>query len=108
MKKVLMSIIAMSAMAASANAGSCVASGCYAVNIKELLVTNTGSIFIQTDGAESALDCTSPGNVYMVLDASNPGQKAMYSLLLTKQTTNKPVSIRIVNGSGNCKVSYVK
>ena len=107
MKKVLMSVLAMGTMTIAANAG-CVASGCYSVTIDELLVTNTGNIFIATDGIESALNCTSPGNVYMVLDGANAGQKMMYSLLLTSKTTNKPVTIRIEEGTSNCRVSYVK
>ena len=107
MKKLILSALTIAAIGTSANAG-CVASGCYSVDIEELLITNTGNIFIATSGSEASLNCTSPGNVYMVLDANNLGQKAMYSLLLTAKTTGKKATIRIEEGTSNCRVSYVK
>jgi hypothetical protein len=106
MKKVLMSVIAMGAIVVSAEAG-CASYGCQGL-ITSLQVTATGNIQVGTDGTETAMNCTPVANSYAELDLSEAGGNAIYSALLTAQTTKKPILIRIVEGSSNCKIAYVK
>ena len=106
MKKIMMSLIATGALVSSAYAG-CTANGCFDVEVETIYITGSGTIHIGTSGDESALDCTSPGNHYAVLGNTDAGKNSMYSALLTAKTTKQKVSIRIVNGSGNCKIAYI-
>ena len=106
MKKLLIGMIATGALVSSASA-ACTTNGCFNVEVETVYITGTGTIHIGTSGDESKLDCTSPGNHYAVLGNTDPGKNSMYSALLTAKTTKKKVGIRIVNGSGNCKIDYV-
>ena len=111
MKKVLLSALVLSGMVVGANAG-CAATGCTG-KITKLYMTNTGTLYVGTDGDEKALNCAGgPGNggvsgVYMSLKEGDVGKNSMYSLLLTAKTTNKDVTIRIQDGSPDCRVLYV-
>jgi len=111
MKKTLFIAIAMGMIPFTAQAG-CAATGC-AGKITKLYVTNTGTLYVGTDGNEKALNCAGgAGNggvsgVYMSLKQENVGKNAMYSLLLTARTTGKPVTIRVQTGSPDCRILYV-
>ncbi len=106
MKKSVLSVLTFIGMTVGANA-ACTANGCFAVTVETVYITGTGTIHIGTSGDESTLDCTSPGNHYAVLGNTDPGKNSMYSALLTAKTTKQKVDIRIVNGSGNCKIAYI-
>jgi len=105
MKKILLSAFALGTLSTAVYA-DCGSTGCYNVNVEKLYVAGNGNIYIGTDGDESLLDCTSPGNTLVTIINSHPGKNAIYSLLLTAKTTNKKVAIRTQNGSGNCQVEY--
>ena len=106
MKKILMSVLALSTLAVVANAG-CSGALCSNVKVTKLYMTAGGTLYVGTDGTESALNCTSPAGKYVSLAEGDVGKNAMYSLLLTSMTTNKKVSIRVVSGSPTCKVQYI-
>lgn len=106
MKKVLISVIAMGTMIVGAQAG-CASYGCSG-KITSLQVTTSGNIQIGTDGTETAMNCTPVAGAFAELDLSEAGGNAIYSALLTAQTTQKSILIRIVEGSDNCQVAYVK
>jgi hypothetical protein len=111
MKKFLISALALSALSSSAYAG-CSASGCNGL-ITKLYMTAGGTLYVATNGNEKALNCAGgAGNggvsgKYMSLKEGDIGKNAMYSLLLTSQTTKKPVSIVIQQNTTDCRVLYV-
>ena len=105
MKKILISVLAMGAMTMSLNAG-CIATGCNNVKVTKLYMTSTGTLYVGTDGIETNLACGGVSGVYMSLREGDVGKNAMYSLLLTAKTTNKPVTIR-VSSDAECRVIYV-
>jgi len=105
MKKVLMSVLAMGAITMSANA-ACDSTGCYGVTIDRMYVTSGGTIYVGTSGTESALNCTSPGGVYMSVSHDATGKNAIYSLMLTAQTTKKKINLRAAEGSASCNILF--
>ena len=80
---------------------------CWPVYIDKLYVNSNGIIYIGTDGDESVLNCGAVSGVYVTLDLSDPGGDAIYSTLLTAQTTNKKVSIQVADGVTGCPIQYV-
>ncbi len=106
MKKILMSVLALGIMSTSAYA-RCTASACEG-NVERLYMTAGGTMYVQIEGDASLLNCTPPGGVYMSLKEGDVGKNSMYSLLLTAQTTNKPIIVRVVEGSSDCRVAFVK
>jgi hypothetical protein len=104
MKKLLMVSLVLGSIG---YAGSCNAAGCNNVMIDSISVRDNGSILIATSGDESKLNCTSPANRYITL-LDNKGRNAIYAMLLTRQTTNKPVTLRITPGSSVCALAFAK
>jgi len=111
MKRTLIGLLALGAMITTVNA-SCDTTSCIG-KITKLYMTNTGTLYVGTDGDEKALNCAGgAGNggvsgVYMSLKEGDVGKNAMYSLLLTAKTTGKPVKIRIQEGTPDCRVLYI-
>jgi len=111
MKKILISTLVMGTMAIGANA-ACTATACTG-KITTLYMTSTGTLYVGTDGDEKALNCAAGAgnggvsNVYMSLKEGDVGKNAMYSLLLTSKTTGKDVTIRIQEGTSDCRVLYI-
>ena len=100
-----MGIVTIS-MAATSIYADCKPSMCQNVDITRLFVTSYGSMVVGTSGDESKLNCTAPGNANVTV-SNTVGQKAIYSMLLTAKTTKTKVTLRIEEGSSNCKVLYV-
>jgi|GEM_PF-5561622 len=86
---------------------ACSKTGCNNVYIDTLYINASGVIYIGTSGDENALSCSAVSNVYATLDINEPGASAIYSALLTAQTSDKLVQVRTVDNSPNCKVLYV-
>ena len=63
-------------------------------------------VYVATNGDETQLNCTTVSGSYVALDHTDSNYSAVYSLLLAAQFADRPVHIRIVEGSGNCKISY--
>jgi hypothetical protein len=85
---------------------SCTPESCYAA-IQKLYLNNSG-IYIQLEGGYVGLtNCTLYSGVYMTLPTSNPNYNSYYAALLAKQITKEPVTIRTVDASTNCAVSYI-
>lgn len=106
MKKYFLGLFAISAL--STNIYACSANGCYNVTVDLLYIADNGDIYIGTSGDESLLECTSPGDYLLTINTSVPSKNAMYSALLTAQTTNKKVFIRAHNSSPVCEIAYIK
>lgn len=104
MKKIVISILAL---ATCSYAGSCNSTGCNNIIIESISVRTSGSILIATSGDESVLNCTSPAGRYITL-LDGAGRNAIYSMLLTKQTTGATATLRITPGSPVCSLAFAK
>ena len=103
MKNILIGIFAIYTI--SAQAAGCNTTGCYNVNIDKLFVTNTGTIYVGTSGDESSLTCGALGGTYIILPTGT-AQNQLYSMLLTAQTTKRPVNIKVSDGT-YCPIAYM-
>ncbi len=75
--------------------------------IKRLVVT-TSQVKIETDQTDqSDLNCTLNNDVYITLEQSHPLFREIYSLAVTALASKSPMTLRIVEGSSNCAISYV-
>lgn len=108
MKKILTTIL-ITGIAASSVYAACNSKMCYNVNVEKLYMTANGTLYVGTSGDESQLNCggAETADVYVSLKEGDVGKNAMYSLLLTAKTTGKKVTIRIQEGSSDCRVVYV-
>ena len=112
MKKYLISLLILGTLSSNAYA-ECVSTGCFNIDVTKLYMTAGGTLYVGTDGDEKALNCangTGDGgvsNVYMSLKEGDIGKNAMYSLLLTAKATGEKVSIRIQEGTSDCRVLYI-
>ena len=97
----------MSVFAIGTSYAACGATGCIDVLIDELYVNSNYLVYVATNGTETAANCTPLAGVYLTLDPSDSNYNAVYSLLLAAQLADRLVTIRIVDGSANCKISYV-
>lgn len=105
MRKIIISAIAMGTLASSAYA-TCASYGCTG-KVTRLQVTSTGNVQVGIDGVATQMNCTPVANAYSEIDLSSAGGNAVYSALLTAQTTQKSILVRIVEGSSNCEIGYV-
>lgn len=111
MKKILFMALSIGIATVAAEA-ACNADSCKG-KITTLYMTNTGTLYVGTDGNEKALNCAGGAGkggvsgVYMSLKEGDVGKNAMYSLLLTAKTTGKVVTIRVQTGTPDCRVLYV-
>jgi len=104
MKKILMSALAISGLTIGANA-ACNNTGCWDVTVTKLFVVDDGKILVELDNAATLpTNCDPFAGKFLTL-TNTEGQKAMYSLLLTAQTTKKKVSMKTGSGYG-CKIQY--
>lgn len=111
MKKLLISILAIVMMSISVYA-KCTSGACTG-KITKLYIKADGLILVGTDGNENALNCAAgAGNggvsgVYMTLRKKDIGQNTMYSLILTAEATGKDITLKIQEGTPDCRVIYV-
>jgi hypothetical protein len=107
-KRIHRSLFAASVLLAIAPAAfpECSASGCWNVYIEELYPEANGGAWIKTSGTETLANCTVDSNIYLRLNPS-AGFKEIYATLLAAQLADKRVSLRIVEGSSPCYVTYV-
>ena len=73
----------------------------------ERLLVGASRIGITTDGDESKLNCEL-SNSYISLEFEHKAFREIYAALLAAKTGNIDVNIRIVEGSDNCAISYVR
>jgi len=106
MKKILASLLTAGALSTGAYA-ECSAGACSDVTVDFILVLTSGTISVGTSGTETGLTCTASGGKYLAITADAAGKAAMYSALLTAQTTNKKLSIRLNDTTDACQIAYV-
>ena len=108
MKKIVASVLLMGALSISANA-ACAGNNCSNVLIEKIVVTQ-GTMFIATSGNETGLtNCTPTAGVFISMSSTSPTTKALYSALLTAETTKKKVKVRTKDTPGAaCQVDYIE
>jgi len=77
-------------------------------DLKKLVVTANRDIYVEVNTSIKALRCTPLSGVFITLNKKMPGFEEIYSTLLTYKTLNKPIIIRVVEGSPNCQISYIE
>jgi hypothetical protein len=80
---------------------------CENVRIATLYTSADGGVYVRPQGNIAALNCTLEGGIYMTLVASSPRFKEIYANLMAYQLADRPISIRINEGSQGCTVAYV-
>jgi len=106
MTKTLISLMAMGILS-TATYAECNAGACSDVTVDFILVLNNGSITVGTSGTETGLTCAASGGKYLSIPADSVGKNAMYSALLTAQTTKAKLSIRTNDTADACTITYV-
>ncbi|CCN49928.1 exported hypothetical protein [Vibrio nigripulchritudo MADA3029] len=90
---------------------ACSKIGCIGAG-KDVLISvypnSSGNIYLQAGVGREQLDCKLVEGHYMVLKATHPAFESVYSTVLTALASQKKLMVRIVNGSPNCEVSYVR
>ncbi|KPZ73130.1 hypothetical protein J8L86_12590 [Shewanella sp. MMG014] len=86
---------------------NCVPHGCFGVEVEKLYIKASGMVYIATSGDETLMDCSAVSGVYSTLSPTDPGINRIYSTLLAAQMAGKKVSVRTVNSSNVCQISYV-
>jgi len=107
MKKLLVSVMTAGVLSTGAYAAGCNAGACSDVTVDFLLILKNGTITVGTSGTETGLTCNASGGKYLAIAANDPGKNAMYSALLTAQTTKKKISLRLNDTATTCKIAYV-
>lgn len=105
MKRFLISALALGTLATSVYAG-CTTKACSAVKVTRLYLTAGGTLYVGTNGDETNLNCQAPGNSYMSLQSSDVGKNAMYAALLAAKASDNLVTIRIQEGTNDCRILY--
>lgn len=106
MSKMYFLFLALLLSASYANA-DCGGKRCSKVYVDLLYVRAYGDVSIATSGTETSLNCTPGSDVYLRLHKSDSSSDFIYSALLAAQMANKKVTIRIVEGSPDCQISYI-
>ena len=91
----------------TANADQCASWGCTST-IDELYTTANGDVYIRTPLDETQANCTVHTGSHFVLSADSQNFKEIYSSLLAAYVSNSTIQLRIVEGSSNCRISYVR
>lgn len=91
--------------------GYCNAGSCYGIQdevVRSIYPTQGGLVYLEAPAEKENLNCTLAEGFYMSLAPSHPRFNEIYSTILTAMTAGKKLQIRISEGSGNCKVAYVR
>ena len=105
------SMLIMSLFLSTRVFSACTTTACSGVG-KEVLLSvyphSSGHIYLQAGAGKENLDCQLQEGEYMVLKSSHAAFDPAYSTILTALTTQKQLTVRIINKSPICEVSYVR
>lgn len=84
---------------------------CDSVYIESLIVESAAEagiddVWVRTTGTEASLSCIANSGAYLKLSKELETRKEVYALLLMAFAMDKPVSIRVVQNSADCVISY--
>jgi hypothetical protein len=84
---------------------------CYAyycnAQILTMIVTDTGVLIRLHGDAVGLTNCTPEQGYYLTLPKSNPNYASYYAALLAAYHTKDSVTLRPVDGSTGCLISYI-
>ncbi|WP_152547950.1 hypothetical protein [Photobacterium galatheae] len=90
---------------------ACSPNQCHGIG-KDVLVSvypsGTGHIYLEAPADKGKLNCQLVEGHYMTLKNTHPVFEAMYSTILTALSTQKKLTVRIVENSEGCEVMYVR
>jgi len=75
--------------------------------VTSIYINNSDRVLIETDQQETNLDCSAVSDKYVSLSRTHKGFHEIYSAMLSAQSNDKLVKIRISPGSEGCTISYV-
>ncbi|MFT7460741.1 MAG: hypothetical protein ACI909_003430, partial [Planctomycetota bacterium] len=97
-------LISAASLAAPLTASAaCGATACEGT-IETIYYPESGTIYVGTDGDETALNCNAVAGVYVTIPQTNPNQKALYATALTAKVAGEKIVVRIKEGSSNCEL----
>lgn len=67
-----------------------------------------GVVLVKLQLAQTSLNCTQLGGAYLTLKPSNAVFREMFAVLLMSMQNQAPVMVRIVEGSPDCEITYVR
>lgn len=79
---------------------------CSSVTVDRIYLNAEGNHLIGTSGDESKLNCTAAGGL-LTLDSNRSNKRDMLALLMLSQVTKQSLSIRLIDNSSNCEITYI-
>lgn len=107
MLKKIAAFVLITSISSQIFADQCASWGCIS-RIENLVLQGSGLVLVNTPLDQSVVNCTMYGNTYFVLNPNQPKYKEVYATLLSAFLTKSKIQLRIVEGSSNCEISYVR
>ncbi len=85
----------------------CKSWGCVST-VSEITTNRNGYIFVATPLDENLANCTPYAGQYFSINPDYKNAREMYSSLLSAYMSSKRIQLRVVEGSQNCELSYVR
>lgn len=89
----------------------CVGGFCMGVKdevIKSVYPTAGGQIYLEAPADKHELNCDLVEGYYMLLNKEHPLFEVSYSTILTALTAGKRLQVRVIEGSSDFRVAYVR
>lgn len=99
--------VAASVLLTNSARAECTALSCDNSRILSIYTQANGDTYIQLSGTMSNLSCSPVSGVYVTLVSSDQHYKEIYANLLAWQLADRPVGVRVDQGSAGCRVLYV-
>lgn len=98
--------VAMLATLAASNADAeCGPTACTGY-VDQIYVEANGDLYVRTSGNELLANCTPNSGVFLHLPGGATKFKEIYALLLTAQAQDRQVTLRIIDSSNPCTISW--
>ena len=76
--------------------------------VKEFYLRNADAIYISINDDLTPLNCDPLGDRYLTLESTHKNAQQIYAALLSAKATKSNVKFRIVQGSANCAIDYIR
>lgn len=104
-KQVVIPLVAL--LMANVARAECGTYYCDGARIIGMTTAAAGQVYVQVSGTVANLNCSPLPGGYLTLVPANPGFDRIYAVLLAHQLGDKPLMVRIDEGSAGCTISYV-
>ncbi len=105
--KTLLLLVLLFSTSAFASDNYCATWGCVST-IKDFYTNTNGQVYINTPVDQSPVNCTQYPGGYFVLDPNFNNFDQIYSTLLAAYFSDSKIQLRVVEGSSNCLLAYVR